>query len=84
MATIRTERSKDNPYITVTKDTLEERNLSWGAKGVWCFLMTLPGDMDCKVEMLIKDHQGQPDEKKMHNFLNELIEQGYCSKVQKK
>ncbi len=44
MSIIRTEHNKSNPYVIVKKSILERDDVSWEAKGYYCYLLTLNDD----------------------------------------
>jgi len=37
-------RDKNNPYIIMRKDFLEDHNLSWAAKGLFAYAISQPND----------------------------------------
>ena len=58
-------RDKNNPYILMRKDFLEDHNLSWGAKGLFAYVLTQTGDSDF------------PDS--CQAYIDELVMHGYIS-----
>jgi hypothetical protein len=83
MCILRTSHNKENPYVMLNKSALEDKNLSWGAKGLWAYLMSRPDNWTVSVTHLasIYDHRGGK-ERAIYALLNELIEHGYCERVQ--
>jgi len=85
MSIIRTEHNKDNPYVILKKTALEDKNLSWAAKGLWAYLMSRPDDWTISIPHLSKIYEEYGGgETAIYNFLNELIKNGYCSRKQDK
>lgn len=85
MSIVRTEHNKDNPYVILNKKALEDKNLSWGAKGLWSYLMSRPDNWNISVAHLSKIYIGKGGgEKAIYTLLNELIENGYCNRIQGK
>lgn len=78
MATIRTEKNRNNPYVMINKIALEDETLSWKAKGIWCYLMSKPDGWKCQVEDLKKHAKDGTDSVKAG--LRELREHGYMIK----
>lgn len=78
MATIRTEKNRNNPYVMINKTALDDDNLSWKAKGIWCYLMSKPDGWKCQVEDLKKHSKDGTDSVKAG--LRELREYGYMIK----
>lgn len=81
MSIIRTQHNKENPYVILNKSTLEDPNLSWPSKGLWAYLMSKPDNWQVSVSHLstIYNERGGGKEA-IYNYLNELIEQGYCKR----
>ena len=44
---------KENPFVTIDKTCLKDDRLSWKAKGLLCYLLSLPDDWDIYVSELI-------------------------------
>lgn len=51
---IRTRKNKDNPYVMLDKTGLHDSRLSWKAKGLHAYLMSLPDDWTIYIEELTK------------------------------
>jgi hypothetical protein len=79
----RSPHDKVNPYVMLNKEALKDPSLSWGAKGLWAYLLSLPDDWKISVAHLSKLY---PDKgggiKAIYSLLNELIECGYCERSQ--
>ncbi len=86
MSIIRTEHNKNNPYVILNKSALEDKNLSWAAKGLWSYLMSRPDHWKVSVAHLstIYDEKRGGGEKAIYSLLNELIEKGYCERKQER
>lgn len=85
MTNIRIQHDKNRPYVVLNKECLSNTNLSWAAKGLWSYLLSLPDDWHVSVNHLktiYKDHGGGRDA--IRQYLKELEEEGYCEKIQKK
>jgi hypothetical protein len=83
MSIVRIHHNKNNPYVQLNKKALEDKKLSWGAKGLWAYLMSRPDNWNVSVIHLSKIYDGKGGkEKAIYSLLNELIENGYCSKKQ--
>ena len=52
MAIIRVQKDKDNPYVMINKKPLNNSGLSWKAKGLLSFLLSLPDDWEINIEHL--------------------------------
>ncbi len=85
MTNIRIQHDKNRPYVVLNKECLANPKLSWAAKGLWSYLLSLPDDWHVSVNHLktiYKDHGGGRDA--IRQYLKELEEEGYCEKIQKK
>ena len=49
---IRTVKNKDNPYVMINKLGIQDPNLSWAAKGLLAYLLSLPDDWKFNVKGL--------------------------------
>ena len=80
MTTIRVEKNKDNPYVMINKITAQDDRLSWKAKGILTYLLSLPDDWVIYVNELTKH---APDgEASLRSGLKELEAIGYIQKEQ--
>lgn len=49
-------RKKDN-YTILNNKSLTDARLSWKARGLWAYLMSLPADWEVSVNDLVKEGQ---------------------------
>lgn len=77
---IRVKKNKENPYVMIYKESLADSNLSWDAKGLYAYLLSLPDDWNIYVSELIKHTSSGRDH--TYSVINELLENGYMEKVQ--
>jgi hypothetical protein len=83
MSIFRTSHNKENPYVMLNKAVLEDRNLSWGAKGLWAYLMSKPDNWNISASHLAKVFLGKKGgERAIYSLINELIAEGYCKRTQ--
>lgn len=82
MATIRTHKTKENPYVMIDKRPLEDTRLSWEAKGLHAYLMSKPDSWTVNVKHLIKQSRNGRDA--TYRIVNELIYAGYIERVQER
>ncbi len=83
MSIIRTEHNKNNPYVIINKSALEDKELSWSAKGLWSYLISRPDDWHVSVAHLSTIYNDKGGgEKAIYTILNELIDKGYCTRKQ--
>ncbi len=88
MTIIRTIHNRENPYVMLNKAVLEEKEMSWAAKGLWAYLIAKPDNWNISVPHL-ENTFGTPGKRgsnrdAIYSILNELIELGYCERFQKK
>ena len=77
---VRVQKNKENPYVMINKSCLNDVNLSWAAKGLHSYLLSLPDDWEIYVDELIKHTSAGRDH--TYRVVNELLEHGYMEKVQ--
>lgn len=82
MTNIRVLHNKDNPYAQINRKTLQRTDLSWEARGLWAYLLSLPNDWKVSVKHLIKQSPGGRD--KVWRILNDLKESGLCILLQRR
>jgi hypothetical protein len=73
---------KKNPYVMVSKDILKNKSLSMAARCLLVYFLSLPDDWKinpCHVTEVMGINR-----KTTYKYLNELIEQGYCTRIEKK
>lgn len=73
---IRTEKVQN--YSVIDNTVFKDRELSWKAKGLLCYLLSLPNDWKINVEDLIT--RSTDGDKSTRTALNELISAGYITK----
>lgn len=71
---------KENPFVTIDKTCLKDDRLSWKAKGLLCYLLSLPDDWDIYVSELINHASDGRDSTAAG--LRELIKYGYAVREQ--
>lgn len=69
---------RDCPYVIVDKTALNDNRLSWKAKGLLCYLLSLPDDWKINLRELTTHSSDGRDS--TQSALNELIKFGYCVK----
>jgi predicted transcriptional regulator len=72
---IRVKKNKENPYVMMNKHGLTNPNLSWKAKGILAYLLSLPDDWQIYETELVKHAKDGRDSLK--KGLQELIDAGY-------
>lgn len=77
---VRVQKNKENPYVMINKSCLNDANLSWAAKGLHSYLLSLPDDWEIYVDELVKHTSAGRDH--TYRVVNELLEHGYMEKVQ--
>lgn len=71
---------KTQPYTMVSNDTIRDERLSWKARGILCYLLSLPDDWEIYVSELI-NHSPDGDTS-LRSGLQELQTLGYLSRAQ--
>jgi hypothetical protein len=74
-----------NPYAQINRNIFTDPDLSWESKGLLAYFISLPNDWKIKVPHLVTlyDQRGG-GEKAIYRMINELIDAGYCTRIQKK
>lgn len=75
MSTFRVSKDKENPYIMINKKTLQNENLSWKARGLLAYLLSLPDDWKVYEKELISHTTDGKDSTR--SAIQELIKAGY-------
>lgn len=73
---------RKNNFTTVNNDYLQDINLSWKAKGLITYIMSLPDDWQLNISDL--KNRSKDGRDSTANGVNELIESGYCFRVKKR
>lgn len=88
MSIIRIQHDKEKPYVMLNKASLQDPLLSWEAKGLWSYLLSLPDNWQVSVSHLSKlycgDNKRGGGEKAIYSIISELISNGYMYVDQKK
>ena len=77
---IRTVKNKDNPYVMINKKGIQDPNLSWDAKGLLAYLLSLPDDWTIYVKELLNHTSSGRDT--TYTTIKELLKYGYMEKVE--
>lgn len=73
-------RKKETNFLVLDKTCLTQKNLSWGAKGLHSYLMSLPPEWSVNVHDLSNRSTNGRDS--VRGLLNELEKAGYIAKEQ--
>ena len=76
---MRVEKNKENPYLMLNKTSLNDKKLSWKAKGLHAYLMSLPDDWKIYIEELMTHAKDARDSTR--TAVNELIDAGYIKRT---
>src|SRR5438105_6593001 len=68
---------RENPYVTIERATVQDSRLSWAARGMLAYLLSLPPDWKIKVEHL--QARGDAGRDAVRHILGELQVCGYAS-----
>lgn len=68
-------KKKKNPFVIMSKTALNDKTLSWKAKGLICYLLSLPDEWKVYVQDLKNRSKDSRDSTR--SGLNELIEANY-------
>jgi hypothetical protein len=80
MSVFRVQKNKDNPYVMLNKEFLNDDRLSWKAKGLLAYLLSLPDDWQIyEEEIAVHSKDGI---KSTRSGLKELIEYNYINRAQ--
>ena len=77
---IRTVKNKDNPYVMINKQGVQDPNLSWAAKGLLAYLLSLPDNWTIYVKELLKHTSS--GETNTYTVIRELLRHGYMEKIE--
>jgi hypothetical protein len=72
-------RKHERDYLTVSNTTVQDARLSWEARGLLVYLLSLPPDWDIRVSHL--QRQGGAGRDALRRMLRELQELGYASGI---
>lgn len=76
---LRKDKCKDNTYVMLDKKFLSDVSLSWKAKGVLAYLMTLPDDFRVHEEDVAAHSIDKIDN--LRTAMKELVDAGYVKEV---
>jgi predicted transcriptional regulator len=74
----RIQKDKDNPYVMVNKESLNNTELSWKSKGLLTYLLSLPDNWKIYEDEIVKHAKDGKDSLK--SAIKELIENGYIER----
>ncbi|MPL91664.1 hypothetical protein SDC9_37740 [bioreactor metagenome] len=77
---VRVEKNKDNPYVVINKTCINDNSLTWAAKGLHSYLMSLPDDWIIYINELTKHTSCGRDH--TYTVIKELLKFGYMEKIQ--
>lgn len=73
---------RENPFLQIDKTSLKDKRLSWKAKGLLCYLISLPNDWKLYLNELQRHAKDGRDS--TSSGINELIKFGYVIRNQRK
>lgn len=82
MAIVRVIKDKSNPYVMLNKTCLRDDQLSWKAKGLHSYLLSLPDDWQIYIEDL--KNRSKDGKESTSNTIKELINAGYVKRIAKR
>ena len=82
MAIVRVIKDKSNPYVMLNKTCLHDDQLSWKAKGLHSYLLSLPDDWKIYIEDL--KNRSKDGKHSISNTIKELIDAGYVKRIAKR
>jgi DNA-binding MarR family transcriptional regulator len=78
----RANKDSQNPFKAIRRATFEDNRLSFEARGVLAYILVKPDDWQMQVADLMR--QGDMGRDKAYRIINELIETGYCERVEER
>ena len=79
MAIVRVIKDKSNPYVMLNKTCLRDEKLSWKAKGLHSYLLSLPDDWQIYIEDL--KNRSKDGRDSTASAVNELMKKGYIKRT---
>lgn len=76
---IRKDRNKENPYAQIYKGLLNDRKLSYKARGIASYILSKPDDWVVIISDLVNNSEGD-GEKSVRSGLKELIDNRYMQR----
>ena len=80
MAMFRKMKNKENPYVMIDKNMLSNSSLSWKAKGILSYLLSLPDDWKIFENELV--NHSKDGRESLRSGIKELISAGYIARIQ--
>ena len=80
MATYRINKNKDNPYVMMNREFIQNPSLSMQAKGLLAYFLSLPNDWEIRRTELTGHFANGI--RSISNVINELIQSGYITRTQ--
>lgn len=77
---IRVQKNKANPYVMINKQCINDNRLTWAAKGLHTYLLSLPDDWTIYVNELVKHTSAGRDH--TYTVIRELISCGYMQRFE--
>jgi hypothetical protein len=78
MSIYRIHKDKENPFVIINKEALNDTNLSWKAKGLLAYLLSLPDDWQIYESEIVKHAKDGIDSTR--TAIKELIDAGYIER----
>ena len=75
---VRAIKNSENPFVMMRKEPLQDKNLSWKAKGLLAYLLSLPDDWKIYETELVNHATDGKDSLK--SGIKELLENGYLTR----
>ena len=82
MAVVRVIKDKSNPYVMLNKTCLHDDKLSWKAKGLHSYLLSLPDNW--KIYIADLKNRSKDGKHATSNTIKELIDAGYVKRIAKR
>lgn len=76
----RAQKDRAHPYTIIRRSVLEDDRLSFESRGALCYLLAKPDDWEVGIGDLRR--AGNIGRDKAYKILNELIEHGYCLRIE--
>lgn len=77
---IRVAKNKENPYVVLNKSCISDVNLTWAAKGLHTYLMSLPDDWTIYINELTAHTSAGRDH--TYTVVKELLKFGYMERIE--
>lgn len=85
MSIVRICHDKEKPYVQINRQSAQDPEMSWSARGLWAYLISLPDNWEVSVAHLTKFYTGQRRGNKrdaLYDMLAELESLGYVQREQ--